>query len=138
MRVVPLSCCRNSCVLRAMRAEKSEGNASASSSALVCRDWVWPCVAAIASIAVRTTLLNTSCAASDQPEVWQWVRSDSERASLGSNGFISFAHSRRAARILATSMKKFIPIAQKNETRGADRAPPGPHLAPDSHNQEHL
>ena len=41
----------------------------------MCSDWVWPCVAAIASIAVRTTLLNTSWAASDQPEVWQWVRS---------------------------------------------------------------
>jgi aquaporin Z len=33
------------------------GNASASSSALVCSDWVWPCVAAIASMAVRITLL---------------------------------------------------------------------------------
>ena len=31
---------------------------------------------------VRVTLLNTSCAASDQPEVWQWVRSDSERVVL--------------------------------------------------------
>ena len=37
-------------MLRAMRAEKSVGSASASSSALVCSDWVWPCVAAIASI----------------------------------------------------------------------------------------
>ena len=85
IRVVPDSCCRNSCVLRAMRAEKSVGSARASSSALVCSDWVWPAVAAIASIAVRTTLLNTSCAVSDQPEVWQWVRSDSERGSAGSN-----------------------------------------------------
>ncbi len=62
-------------------------------------------VAAIASIAVRTTLLNTSCAVSDQPEVWQWVRSDSERGSAGLNGFISFAHNSRAARSLAISMK---------------------------------
>ena len=82
MRVVPLSCCRKSCVLRAMRAEKSVGSASASSSALVCSDWVWPCVAAIASMQVRTTLLNTSCAASDQPDVWQWVRSDSDFRDL--------------------------------------------------------
>ncbi len=74
IRLVPLSCCRNSWVLRAMRAEKSVGSASASSSALVCSDWVWPCVAAIASIVVRITLLKTSCAVSDQPEVWQWVR----------------------------------------------------------------
>ena len=81
MRVVPLSCCSTIWVLRAMRAEKSVGSASASSSALVCSDWVWPCVAAIASMQVRATLLNTSCAASDQPEVWQWARSD-ERARV--------------------------------------------------------
>ena len=91
MRVVPLSRCSTIWVLRAMRAEKSVGSASASSSALVCSDWVWPCVAAIASIAVRTTLLNTSCAASDQPEVWQWVRNDSERAILR----IEFLHQLR-------------------------------------------
>ena len=54
-------------MLRAMRAEKSVGSASASSSALVCSDWVWPCVAAMASTQVRTTLLNTSCAARLQP-----------------------------------------------------------------------
>ncbi len=70
-RVVPASVCRNNCVLRAMRAEASEGSARASSSALVWSDWVCPSVAAIASIAVRTTLLNGSLAASDQPEVWQ-------------------------------------------------------------------
>ncbi len=105
MRVAPASCCSTIWVLRAMRAEKSVGSASASSSALVCSDWVWPCVAAIASIMVRETLLNTSCAASDQPEVWQCVRSESERASSGLNGFISFAQIMRAARSLAISMK---------------------------------
>ncbi len=72
-------------MLRAMRAEKSVGSASASSSALVCSDWVWPWVAAMASTQVRTTLLNTSCAARLQPLVWQWVRSASERGSLGLN-----------------------------------------------------
>jgi hypothetical protein len=40
--VVPLSCCRTIWVLRAMRAEKSVGSARASSSALVCSDWVCP------------------------------------------------------------------------------------------------
>ena len=65
-------------MLRAMRALKSVGSASASSSALVCSDWVWPWVAAIASTHVRTTLLKTSCAVSDQPEVWQCVRSASD------------------------------------------------------------
>jgi hypothetical protein len=44
-------------VLRAIRAEKSVGRASASSRELVCRDWVWPMVAARASRQVRATLL---------------------------------------------------------------------------------
>jgi hypothetical protein len=66
-------------------------------------------------------LLNTSCAASDQPEVWQCVRSISERGSFGLEPlFISLAQSRRAARSFATSMKKFMPIAQKNDSRGAN------------------
>jgi hypothetical protein len=73
-RVVPDSCWSTSWVLRAMRAEKSVGSAIASSRALVCRLWVWPWVEAIASMQVRTTLLNTSCAVRDQPEVWLCVR----------------------------------------------------------------
>ena len=73
-------------------------------------------------MAVRATLLNTSCAASDQPEVWQWVRSEVERWSCGSNCFISFAHSTRAARSFATSMKKFMPMPKKNDSRGAKRS----------------
>ena len=120
IRVVPLSCCRKSWVLRAMRAEKSVGSASASSSALVCSDCVPPCVAAIASIVVRATLLKTSCAVSDQPEVWQWVRSASDLSLFGAKPLTSFAQSRRAARSFATSMKKFMPIAQKNDSRGAN------------------
>jgi hypothetical protein len=87
---------------------------------LGCSDWVWPWVAAIASMQVRPTLLNTSCAVSDQPEVWLWVRSDSDLALFGSNCFTSLAQSSRPARSLATSMKKFMPIAQKNESRGAN------------------
>src|SRR5262249_16338209 len=98
------------------------GSASASSSALVCSDCMPPCVAAMASMQVRVTLLNTSCAASDQPEVWQCVRSDSERSSCGSNCLISFAHSTRAARSFATSMKKFMPMPKKNDSRGAKRS----------------
>src|SRR6202049_3593653 len=107
MRMVPLSCCRKSWVLRAMRAEKSDGSASASSKALVWSDCVWPCVAAMASTAVRITLLNTSWAVSDQPEVWQWVRSDSARASLGPYGCISLAHRGRGARRFADFINKF-------------------------------
>src|SRR3977135_4434372 len=114
-RVVPDSCCRKSWVLRAMRAEKSVGRARASSSGLVWGDWGCPGGAAVASLAVRDTLLNTSWAVSDQPEVWQWVRKESERGSLGWCGFISFAHSRRAGRRLAISMKQVRPMAHKKE-----------------------
>jgi hypothetical protein len=72
---------QKSWVLRAMRALKSVGKARASSRELVCRLWVWPPAAAMASTQVRGTLLKTSCAARLQPLVWQWVRSDSERSS---------------------------------------------------------
>ena len=128
--VVPLSICSTSCVLRAMRAEKSVGNASASSSALVCSDCVWPCVAAIASTQVRDTLLNTSCAVSDQPDVWQCVRSARLFSDFGPKSCTSFAHSRRAARSFATSMKKFMPIAQKNDRRGANWSTVSPAAIP--------
>ena len=78
----------------------------ASSSALVCSDCVPPCVAASASMAVRVTLLKGSCAVRLQPLVWQCVLSASDLASLGANSLLmSLAHSRRAARILAISMK---------------------------------
>ena len=88
-----------------MRAEKSVGRAMASSSALVWRDWVWPRAAPMASMQVRATLLKGSWAVRDQPEVWLWVRSAMDLGFLGLNWWTILAHSRRAARILATSMK---------------------------------
>ena len=71
----------------------------------MCSDCVCPWTAAIASTQVRVTLLKTSCAVRLQPEVWLWVRRHSDFGFLGSNPFTSPAHSRRAARSLATSMK---------------------------------
>ena len=62
-------------VLRAIRAEKSVGRPMASSKELVCRDWVPPRTADMASRVVRMTLLYGSCSVRLQPEVWQWVRS---------------------------------------------------------------
>ncbi len=117
-------------MLRAIRALKSVGSAMASSSALVCRLWVWPCVAAIASMQVRPTLLNTSCAVRLQPLVWQWVR---RLRLLGSDGPKSRTrrdHSARAARSLATSMKKFMPTAQKKLSRGAKWSTSSPAATP--------
>ena len=130
-RQVPVSCWMKSWVLRAMRAEKSVGSAIASSSALVCSDCVPPCVAASASMAVRVTLLNGSWAVRLQPLVWQWVRSASDLASLGANSvLISLAHSRRAARSFATSMKKFMPMPKKNDSRGANASMSRPASTP--------
>jgi len=43
---------------------------------------------------------------------------------------ISFAHNRRAARSFATSMKKFMPTAQKNDSRGANRSMASPAASP--------
>ena len=120
MRVVPLSSIRKSWVFRAMRAENGVGRASASSSAFVCSDWVWPWVAAIASIWVRTMLLNGSWAVSDHPDVWLWVRSGSDLSDFAPKPLTMPAQSLRAARSLATSMKKLVPIAQKNDRRGAN------------------
>jgi hypothetical protein len=75
----------------------------------------------MASMAVRATLLNTSWAARDQPEVWVWARRESDRESFGSNScFMSLAQSRRAARCLATSMNMSMPAHQKNDRRGAN------------------
>ena len=103
-----------------MRAEKSVGRAMASSREFVCSDWVCPWVAAMASAQVRTTLLYTSWAVSDQPEVCECVRRLIDLLFFGPNWWTSLAHSMRAARILATSMKKLVPMAQKNDRRGAN------------------
>ena len=114
-------------MLRAMRAENSLGRASASSNAFVCRDWVPPSTAARASMVVRTTLLYGSRLVRLAPEVWQWVRSMSERGSFGANfSSMRVAQSQRAARSFATSMKKSMPIPKKNESRGAKRSTSSP------------
>ena len=113
-----------------MRAEKSVGRAMASSSALVCKLWVWPRAAVIASMQVRPTLLNGSCSVSDQPDVWQCVRSMSDFGFFGLNCCITLAHSIRAARILATSIKWFIEMPQKNDRRGAKASMSSPAFTP--------
>lgn len=57
---MPDSSCSMICVLRAILALKGVGSARASSNELVCRDWVPPNTAAMASIVVRTILLYGS------------------------------------------------------------------------------
>ena len=117
-------------MLRAIRAEKSVGNAIASSRALVWSDWVCPNAAPIASIHVRPTLLNGSCSVSDHPDVCECVRRANDFGFFGLNCFTILAHSIRAARILAISIKKFMPIAQKNDKRGANASMSIPALTP--------
>ena len=74
----------------------------------------------MASMVVRMMLLYGSLAVRLTPDVWQWVRSISERLSFGANfSAISVDQSKRAARNLATSIKKFMPMPKKNETLGA-------------------
>ena len=90
-------------VLRAIRALNSVGSAIASSSALVCRLWVPPNTAAIASIVVRTTLLYGSCSVRLQPEVWQCVRSIRLFGLFAPKPVMMRCQSRRAARIFAIS-----------------------------------
>ena len=65
-----------------------------------------------------------------QPLVCECVRSAIDFGFFGLNCLTILAQSRRAARILATSMKKFLPWAQKNESRGAKASTSIPALTP--------
>ena len=98
----------------------------ASSKELVCKLWVPPNTAAMASMVVRTTLFMGSCSVSDTPLVWQCVRNMSDPVFCGLNSLTMRAHSRRAARSLATSMKKFIPMQKKKLRRPANSSIPRP------------
>ena len=113
-------------MLRAIPIENGVGSASASSNELVCSDCVPPSTAASASIVVRTMLLCGPCAVRLTPEVWQWVRSARLALFFGPNGSISCAHNSRAARSLAISMKKFMPMPKKNDSRGANSSMSSP------------
>ncbi len=57
---------------------------------------------------------------SETPDVWQCVRNIDEPGFCGSNWPITRAQSSRAARSFDTSMKKFIPMAKKNDSRPAN------------------
>ena len=126
MRVMPVSSAKISWVFRAILALNSVGNPSASSKLLVCRLWVPPSTPAMASMVVRTMLLYGSCSVSDTPDVWQWVRSIDDFGFCGLNWAINSAHNRRAARSLATSMKKSMPMLKKKLSRGAKASTSSP------------
>jgi hypothetical protein len=56
--------------------------------------------------------------------------SESDLASFGLNWATSSLHSSRPARSLATSMKKFIPMPQKKDSRGANLSMDSPASRP--------
>ncbi len=102
----------------------------ASSSELVCSDWVPPSAAASASTVVRATLLKGSCAVRLQPLVWQWVRRVRLLRSFAPTSFSSLAQSSRPARILATSTNRSMPMPQKKLMRGAKASTSSPAAMP--------
>ena len=73
----------------------------------------------MASMQVREMLLKGSCSVRLQPDVCEWVRRARDLGFFGLKVLTILAHSTRAARIFATSMKWFFPWAQKNDRRGA-------------------
>jgi hypothetical protein len=58
------------------------------------------------------------------------VRRASDLSLFGEKPAMSSAHRSRAARSFATSMKKFIPVAKKNERRGANASTSIPDATP--------
>ena len=87
----------------------------------MCSDWVPPRTALIASRAVRTTLVSGCWAVSVTPPVCVWNRCAHERGSRApKRSRMIRAHIRRAARNLATSSKKSMWQAKKNDSRGAN------------------
>jgi hypothetical protein len=74
---------------------------------------------AAADASVRATLLKGSCSVKLQPLVWQCVLKANDLASVGLNCFTNFSPDHSPARILAISIKWFIPIAQKK--KGVER-----------------
>src|SRR3989442_1495578 len=102
----PVSCARICWVRSASVALCAVGSANASSYALVCSDCVPPSTAASAWIATRTTLFCGCCAVRVEPPVWVWNRSRQAASPAPNCSFIRRAHSRRAARNLATSSNR--------------------------------
>ncbi len=103
-----------------MRTDASVGRDSASSRELVWSDWVPPRTAESAWIVTRTMLLSGCCAVRDDPAVCVWNRSIQERGSFAWNRSRMIpAHSRRAARNLATSSRKLLWALKKKARRDA-------------------
>ena len=89
-----------------------------------------PSTAASASTVVRAMLLKGSCAVRLQPLVWQCVRNARLFLSFAPTSCNSFAQSKRPARILATSMKRSMPMPQKKLRRPANSSTSMPAAMP--------
>ncbi len=98
-------------------AAASVGSASASSNPFVWSDCVPPRTAASAWSVTRGTLTSGCWAASVEPAVWVWNRSIIAFGSVAPNrSRMISAHSRRAARNLATSSKRSLWALKKKES----------------------
>ena len=65
-------------------------------------------------------LFSGCCAVRVEPPVWVWVRSIIERGSVAPNrSLMILAHSRRSARYLAISSKKFMWVLKIQDSLGA-------------------
>ena len=92
-----------------------------------------PSTAAIASTAVRTTLLSGCCAVSDTPAVWVWNRSHCARGSVAPyTSRIHRAQILRAALNFAISSKKSMCASKKKLNPGANRLTSMPRARPSS------
>ena len=87
----------------------------------MCSDCVPPRTAASAWSVTRARLTSGCWAVSWTPAVWVWKRSICERGSAAPNSSrMMRAHSRRAARNLATSSSRVVRATKKNDSRGAN------------------
>ena len=92
-----------------------------------------PRTAAIASMAVRTTLFMGCCAVSDTPAVCVWNRRRIEASSFAPyRSLIHRAQIRRAARYFAISSKKSMWALKKNDSPCANRSTSSPRAVPSS------
>ena len=123
---MPVSSARINWVLRASRAEDGVGNARASSKELVCSDCVPPSTAANrlecrADDVVVRVLLGEAHARGLAVRAQCKARRVVRRELLH-----QLRPETRAARSFAISMKKFMPIPKKNDSRGANSSTQGP------------
>ena len=131
MRPMPLSCCRKICVLRAMRA-RLVGRQRERLVERVGMQRLRVAGGGRHRLDLRAHHVVPDILRGERPAGRLAMRAQRQRLLVLRLGTCpTRSHqSRRAARILATSMKKFMPIAQKNDSRGANASMSSPAASP--------